>query len=268
VAVKKALKALCFLVYSGRLVLFISAVLTVIFSVHWSTRHSAFKSGLLYKSMKSRVKRVDFPAHSKELAELIGIILGDGNIQSFVKKGEGVATYCVRITGHSEELPYYHEYIIPLCRSLFNSEPKTYFHKKQKEVFILLCGKMFVSFFSEHGLPPGDKIKNKVSIPQWVWENDDYLKACVRGLIDTDGSVHRMSRKAPTLVRISFKNLNPYLLNDCKRALEALNFHPSKIICGSHFFLSRQKEITNYIKEIGFANKKHIMRYQRFSPVV
>lgn len=37
------------------------------------------------------------------------------------------------------------------------------------------------------GLSIGDKIKNKVEIPNWIFNHKKYLLSCIRGLFDTDG---------------------------------------------------------------------------------
>ncbi len=214
--------------------------------------------------MKSRVKRIRFPQHSAKLAELIGIILGDGNLIEFVKAGKGVAYYAVRITGHSEESDYYENYIIPLCRELFLDEPKKYLHKDRKEMFVILCGKMYVEFFKKHGLRPGSKTKSQCTIPCWIRENETYLRACVRGLIDTDGSIYRMDK----WVQICFKNFNKKLLVDFRESLLSLGFYASRIT-HNKVYISRKAHIQKFYKEIGFSNPKHKRRYHRFySPVV
>ena len=114
----------------------------------------------------------------------------------------------------------------------------------------------------------GNKIQNKSTIPKWILENEKFLKACLKGLIDTDGSVFRMSQKDFNLLRISFTNFNVELLNDVRLAFIKLGFNPTKIICNKGFFISRKDDIIKYINEIGFSNEKHITRYKHFSPVV
>ena len=128
----------------------------------------------------------------------------------------------------------------------------------------MVYSKNLVEFFESIGFPAGNKIKNKVTIPLWIKENNFFLKRCIRGLIDTDGSVFRMSKKDPNLIRIGFKNFNKKLLDDTREAFIKLGFHPSKIICGAYFVLSRQDEINKYLSEIGFSNKKHLDRLNEF----
>jgi intein/homing endonuclease len=211
------------------------------------------------------IKSVSFPAKSKRLAELIGILLGDGNIQEYVIRGKGVATYCIRISGHLTEDKKYHEnYVVPLCIKLFKVTPKIYFHKLKKERFIHLASKRLVNFFKKQGFPPGNKIHNKVTIPKWIFRNSLYLRACLRGLVDTDGSVYLAGK----WIQICFKNFNLVLLSDFRKALIQLGFYASNITWNK-VYISRKADVRKFYKEIGFSNTHHIERYNRFcSPVV
>lgn len=53
---------------------------------------------------------------------------------------------------------------------------------------------------------------SKIGIPQWIKNDETYIKACLRGLIDTDGSIFRMSKRDKNLIRIGFTNHNSRLL--------------------------------------------------------
>lgn len=204
------------------------------------------------------------------LAELIGIILGDGNISHY-KKGKKIGVYQIKIAGdYKKDKEYHLDYIKPLCESLFNLKPRETINFKHNERFLYLSSKQLVEFFRGHNLMPGDKIKNQSTIPFWVFKKDLFLRACLRGLIDTDGSIHRMSKKDPNLLRIKFTNHNARLLNDARNAFLKLNFHVSKIICGRNIQISRKADIEKYLREIGFSNPKHLKRLHKFknSPVV
>ena len=215
------------------------------------------------------LKEIKTPKKCKELAELIGIILGDGNIHSY-KKGKKIRVYSVRIAGHIEMDKKYHlKYIKPLFQELFDIKANINLHKRNNERFIVVYSRNLVEYFNNLGLKSGDKIKNKNTFPEWIFKNNEFLKACLRGLIDTDGSVFRMSKKDPNLIRISFTNYNQTLLKDTRNGFIQLGFNPSKITHNNKIYLSRKQDIVRYINEIGFSNNKHIIRFQKFSsPVV
>ena len=229
---------------------------------YWGQR----KGGL---NSKGSLKVIAIPKNCRELAELVGILLGDGNIYSY-KKGKKISVYSVRIAGdYKKDRDYHLNYIQPLCVELFKIKVRVRDHTVNNERFICLDSKQLVEYLGKIGLKAGNKIKNNISIPRWIFENENFLKSCLRGLIATDGSVYRMSQKDLNLIRIDFTNYNPKLLNDTRFAFIKLGFHPSKIINNRKFFISRQGDIARYIIEIGFSNNKHKQRLKTFnSPVV
>jgi hypothetical protein len=80
---------------------------------HWSSTAKSFMLCFFHVDMPS-LKQISIPSHSEELAELSGIILGDGNVQAV--SGKKVGTYCVRIAGDALEGTYLLGYVLPLCR--------------------------------------------------------------------------------------------------------------------------------------------------------
>lgn len=202
----------------------------------------------------------------EKLAEFVGAVLGDGHIE-FFKRGKKIGVYHVRIAGDLEKDKDYHlNYLRPLGKKLFNLDGKEILRIKEKNNgrSLTFSSRNLVEFFLSMGIKPGDKIRNQSTIPKWVFQDKKFLQACVRGLIDTDGSIARMSQRDYNLLRILFTNHNKTLLGDTRRAFIELGFHPSKLMNNRQFYLSRQVEIERYIKEIGFSNKKHKDRFIRF----
>ncbi|MEK6906782.1 MAG: LAGLIDADG family homing endonuclease [Nanoarchaeota archaeon] len=205
-------------------------------------------------------KKITKFTESQELAEIIGAVLGDGHVSfhSLNKGNRWIGTYVIRIAGDLEKDKDYHlNYLKPLCRKIFNLKAKEILKTKNNGRFLDLYSKELVKLFIKMGIKPGNKIKNQSTIPKWVFKKEDYIKSCLRGLIDTDGSVFRMSKRDYNLVRMNFTNHNQTLLEDTRNAFKMLGFNPSKIINNKQFFISRQYEINKYLKDIGFSNKKH-----------
>jgi len=210
------------------------------------------------------------PVFDEKLAEMVGVVLGDGHVHTY-KKGKKVRVYCIRIAGDSKKDKEYHvNYLKPLCQSIFNLKVKERVLSNKNGRYLDMYSKELVIFFNKMGIPSGNKIINQSTIPLWIKENKEYLKSCLRGLIDTDGSIFRMSNRDKNLLRISFTNHNMTLLTDTRNSFIKLGYNPSKIMRKHHFFISRQDEIKKYLKEVGFANKRHITRLKKFreSPLV
>jgi len=219
------------------------------------------KGGLNSRGSTIKIK---IPKPNESLAEIVGAILGDGHIM-YHKKEKKIGVYQVNITGDINKDKNYHTiYLRKLFKDLFNIKTREIISSRNDGRHLVVYSKELVNFFINMGLKAGDKIKNQTTIPKWIWQNNKYLRACIRGLIDTDGCIHKMSKKDPQLLRINFTNYNQTLLEDTRIAFIKLGFFPSKIICYKQFFISRKDNISKYLKEIGFSNKKHQDRLNQF----
>jgi hypothetical protein len=226
---------------------------------HWGRSKGGINSTGSTRKIREKIPR------NIQLAELVGIILGDGNITSY-RRGNQIGVYQIKIAGHLKDDEEYHlKYIKPLFEEIFDLETKEMIGPSER--FISLYSKKAVEFLGEMNLNPGDKIKNQSTIPKWILANKDFTRACLRGLIDTDGCIHRMSNRDFNLLRINFTNHNKTLLKDVRKAFIDLGFNPSNIISERRFYLSRKIDIERYLKEIGFLNKKHIKRLREFKKV-
>ncbi len=215
------------------------------------------------KNSKGNTKTVMLPEENKELAELFGIILGDGHLEA-PKENNKNRSYAIKIAGHLEEdKDYLSEYVSGIIQRLFNERPSIKRAEKYNTLFLVIHGKKLIEFLNLKGLQSGNKKHNNQGIPNWIKNNREYLALCIRGLIDTDGSVHRMSKRNKN-IRINYTSYIPRLLKDFREAITILGFNPSKIIKERQIFLSRKEEVARYSREIGFMNKKHLKRLENF----
>ncbi len=206
-------------------------------------------------------KEFEVPKESDELAELFGAILGDGHLEE-IKRDKKVRCYSVTITGDSSnDKDYILNHIKDLFKRVFNETGRLFYVKNKRAIFLRVHGKKIIEFVKKKGINPGNKKDNNQGIPDWIKSNADYLKVCIRGLIDTDGSVHYISKTNKNL-RISFTSHIPKLLMEVRNSLIGLGFSPSKIIRERQVFLSSKYDISKYIKDIGFKNQKHLKRLE------
>lgn len=213
---------------------------------------------------KKRKARLLVENPSTELAELIGIVLGDGNL--WVKK-EGY--YYIRICGDSEkDRDYLINYVNPLFESLFKMKLYIRKHNKSKELFLVKGSKDVVFTLNHFGVPSGDKKRNNIKIPCWILDSKEYTKACIRGLIDTDGSVFPITgRNYPY---IWFSSNIPNLRKSFEIAMKNLGFKLSKWNFrkghAAETYIANKIMIERFFKEICFSNKKHLKKFQGFMP--
>jgi len=205
------------------------------------------------------VKAAPNVQYSRDLAEIVGIVLGDGNVFSYVKKGTGVATRGVSIAFHRDEESYFFR-VRALLLSVFGEKASHVEHKTRNAHYLRLYGKGYVELFTSLGIPPGNKIQNKITIPAWIFSNHTWLRACVKGLLDTDGSVHRTGK----WTQICFKSHSSALLVDTRQALLQLGIFTSQAT-HKKIYVSRKEALHKLFKEIGFRNIKHELRFVQYT---
>jgi intein/homing endonuclease len=217
------------------------------------------------KNSNGNTKKFVEPKKDEKLAELFGIILGDGHIEERVI-GTKIRVYCLNIAGNSKtDSDYIFRYIPSLSKEIFKEEGIIRKKPKVNCAYFSLHGKKIVEFLKKNGLKPGNKVKNNVGIPQWIKESDIFLKKCIRGLTDTDGCVYYISKKTNRNIRITFTNHSSRLLADYREGLIKLGFYPSKIMRGYDVYLSSKQDVDKYLKEIGFSNSKNLKRVKFLS---
>jgi len=226
------------------------------------------KGGSLSKSKPKEVKLL-LEQRDENLAELIGIILGDGNL--YVNSNHGV--YLVRVSGHAlDDKEYLTTHVSGLFRSLFNKVPSLYLHSKpdeHNELFVQVQSKDLIHTLVHHGLLIGNKVQNNVSVPRWILDNRSFMAACVRGLLDTDGCVAPKTKKHP-LPSIWFSSSIPNLRKDFSFMLKQLGFSPSKWTQrkNAQCCLGKQEEVRTYLNTIGFNNSKHSVKFEKYALMV
>ncbi len=187
--------------------------------------------------------------YSSDLAEFIGIMLGDGHLTPMQ----------VSVTLGNKEKSYV-DYVSTLIKKIFHAKPKCI--KSKKGHFIVYIGSTkIVRWLCDMGLVY-NKVKYQVDIPRWIFRRSVFMKSALRGLYDTDGSVYRLKIG----MQISFCNHSRPLIESVRRILLDLGFSPSKI-SGFNLYLTRFNDRVRFYNEIGFRNKKHIDKYLDFQGV-
>ena len=199
------------------------------------------------------------PKHSKELAEFIGIMMGDG--------GMSKRQICI-ILHHTDDLAF-SGYVRKLIKRLFKVNPSIYHDNKNSVNKIVVSRTELVQYLNTLGLVIGNKIKQKFNIPSWIKENDSFLKMCIRGLIDTDGSIfshkYKVNGKLYEYKKLCFSSASfPLNLSVC-HALKRWGFQARLGRKNNEIRevrLDSKKDMGKYFKLIGSSNSKHLKRYK------
>lgn len=185
----------------------------------------------------------------KNLAEIIGIINGDGHISKNKKE--------ICVVGSILEADYYN-----YMKNLFEKKFGLNFTLKKKDTThrLRVYSKNLIKFLiKEYNLPSGNKM-NKLKIPNQILKNKILLKSYIKGLYDTDGCFHVRRGKDPMLVITSADSR--YLVQ-IKKGLMWLDFKVSR--GDQRIFIYRRRDVHKFFKEIKPANSKHLKKYQSFS---
>src|SRR4030042_2628936 len=205
---------------------------------------STFKKKGIDNFLKWRDKRKklgiipsSYPPLRKDenLACLIGLILGDGNIEKFPRTEKLTLAL-------GTDKPALIDFSIRLIEAIFNKKPSIIKPKnvKMKRVYF------YQKYISKRlHVPSGSRKHSKIKIPIWIRRSRKYLLAYLRGLYESEGS---LSIHLPTYTyNFSFNNSNQSLLNNVKVSLLELGFHPEE---RSKEIRLRRKDEVKYFKNI------------------
>ncbi|HUV72427.1 MAG TPA: hypothetical protein VMW25_05470 [Clostridia bacterium] len=202
-------------------------------------------------------RKVASPKKSTELAEFVGIMLGDG----------GITKRQITVTLDDVRDREYVLYVKGLMKKLFKIEPRISKRKNESSATLKISRTNLVIFCKSIGLLVGNKIKQNLDIPDWVKEKKEYLIPCVRGLMDTDGCIflecHSVKEKKYCYPRLSLVTASPSLRFSVYETLEKLGFSP-KIRNNRSVQIEKSEKIKKYFNEIGSSNIKHINRFKEF----
>lgn len=201
-------------------------------------------------------KDIICPQKSHLLAELIGIILGDGSLTK----------YQIRVSLNNKTEKEYAVFISDLIKKLFKIKVNLAIRKKNA-CDLVVSGVNLIKYLVSLGLSVGDKMHNRVRIPKWILANRSYATACLRGLIDTDGGVYYHNHVTKGIrylhLGLGFTSHSYPLLKDAHNIFLSLDF-PAKINSRGHVFLYDRREIERYFIKIGTHNIHHLQRYRNY----
>lgn len=190
--------------------------------------------------------------HSPELAEFIGILLGDGHI--------GKEQWSITLNAKADRK--YAAFVYQLVQSLFHFKPAKYVRHDYNVVVIQGSGIRSIQYLTGLGLQIGNKVKLQVGVPEWIKNYSPYRIACLRGLIDTDGGIfnhsYRVNGKLYTYRKLSFVNRSMPLLRFTHETLLNLGFTPKMIdkVANKRVWLYNQNEVKQYLKRVGTHNQR------------
>lgn len=202
-------------------------------------------------------KSIKRPKKSARLAEFVGIMLGDGCLSGRFQVG---------IAFNAKTDRAYGTYLQRLFWALFGLSATIQRRVDSNGWTVVASSRALVEYLQTLGLVGGDKVAHQVDVPEWIWAKLPYQRACLKGLMDTDGSIYRYTHSVNGSVydhvALCFTNRSQPLLSSVQRVLSNNGFRPRLRRYQVH--LNRQIEIQRYFQIIGSRNSKHLERFQEY----
>jgi DNA-binding transcriptional regulator WhiA len=178
-----------------------------------------------------------------DLAELIGVIHGDGHIYKFPR------TQSLSIFANTKNQGFVNRYS-RIIEKIFDKTPKCTPHGNENCTRI----RVYQKYISERlGIPCGAQ-KEKVFIPVWILSNRENKLRYLRGLYEAEGN---LSEHQPTYThKFMFTNVNQSLLDVVEDFLNDLDFHPHRT--EKKIQISRKAEVYKAVEMIGFRDYNEV----------
>lgn len=194
-------------------------------------------------------KKIKIPKMDEKLAEFIGAYLGDGTLTK----------YFVRISGdYRYDKPYFN-HLKNIINDLFKIKATITKDKKYNTMYLTAFSTRLCTFLKEEcGLKFGNKIRNKTVIPNKIMSDEKLSLACIRGLMDTDGSVSRRGRKGSQFC-IQFTSHNKELLKQVHEIGNKIRVFTFGDNTGAG--TNKHENIIKFFEIVGSSNLRHIIRF-------
>lgn len=166
--------------------------------------------------------------HSCHLAYIIGVALGDGNLSC----PNGRATR-LRVTCDAT-YPNIAQEIVGSLENLFPKNKISIVPGSTDTYFNISIYSNKLNEFIPWQVGKGSKFQQTAHVPDWIKRDKQLIRYCLKGLIQTDGSIY--SDRGYTM--INFTNVIKQLSNDVYFMIQELGYQP-------HIYTSMQKSGNN-----------------------
>lgn len=183
--------------------------------------------------------------YSKELAYIVGVSLGDGNLSC--PNGRAVR---LRITCDST-YPATAEEISKNLKIILPNNKVTTVPRPTESCFDISVYSNELNTLIPWKVGRGSKFKQNAHVPKWILSKREYIKPCLKGLIQTDGSIY-FDRGYKM---INFTNVTEILTDDVYQMIRKLGYTPHKYTTkqktGNYKYTIRlSKSVEDFIQEI------------------
>ncbi len=204
-----------------------------------SRKINNFKSWMDRMKAEGKIKS-EYPPLKKDgdLAELIGVTLGDGHICSYPRTEE------LRIISNLNNQGFVTRYA-QIIEKVFNKKAYVRNSNQDKSTRIGIYEK---HISDRLGIPKGARKYLKIEVPVWILKNREYIVRYLRGLYEAEGS-HSVHKGTYTY-KVQFSNTNTSMLENVFTLVSGLGFHPHR--SKKMIQISKKNEVFEFMELINF----------------
>lgn len=196
------------------------------------------------------VKEIKIPSKNIKLAELVGALAGDG----------GLSSRQVHLYLNLKKDKQYSRILVSLITELFGLGVSQMQRVRESTLVLTVSSTKLVSFLKNSGLPVGNKIKQEIDIPSWVYWSKSWRKAFLRGLFDTDGCTyvdhHKYKNQTYGHICVAITSYSEKLLLSVYGLLLNLGYKPT-LSNERNILLRKENEVLRFFEEIKPHNNAH-----------
>jgi intein/homing endonuclease len=214
---------------------------------------------LLRYPNKSHRKVITLPPESTDLAELVGILFGDGGVGN---------NWQITVSLNSIADLEYSTHVYSLFGKLFHLKPSIRKRPNQNTLTIVCSSMNLLDFLISKGVVRGNKILQEFDIPEWIKTNSEYKKSFVRGLVDTDGCLyihqHKVGGKLYKNLGLCFTSYSKRLLQSTASIFEEFRIKPYITNQHRNIYLYSYKAVLKYLDTFGSPNPRILRKYDEW----
>ena len=177
--------------------------------------------------------------------------------------------YYLEIVGNEDKEKQYFDYLKNILKKEFNLD--AHIKTRERGLRLKVYSKVFVEFLiNELNLPYNKQKGQNIIIPKQIAQNPELLRYCLRGIVDTDGSLF-LSKKShrqdyPTIeISTTSKGLalqlKEVLSNQFRIGFRT--YKPKGFLQIYRLSVNGEEMVDKWFNEIGFSNQKNIDRYKK-----
>ena len=194
----------------------------------------------------------------EKLSELIGIIIGDGNLSNVQKH------YRIGFTGDPINDKEYFDYVKVLIKDVWNKDARIFLGGLGLRI-VINSKPAFIEVTQKYGLPIGEGKCHKVTIPEVIEKDWTLARHAIRGIVDTDGSIFVANKPGcPNYPSIEITTTSIKLAEQLRKILLSRQFRVANIWCDRSRTpnslpsykvpLNGKENVRKWLDEIGFSN--------------